>query len=503
MTLRSSRTLRGLALASAGAALAHAAPASADPFLGGPPPITADLADPPAYGYKDGLIYLRDRRDLLRLYPHAQLDLDAHGFFGSRVDTLPAADAGVDLGTRFFVRRARLDLGGELLKRIGFNVGIDLAANPAIDGARSDGTQTRVALADAWVNIDAGRGLGLMIGVFQAPFSLENRSATSDLAMMERNVAIRGFVIPGGKALGIVLLGSTQSETLHWDVGAFGAESLDPGHFERHFDAMGRVYTRPFGSHTESLIRGLQIGVSARVGSRHPRDVTGDAPAITTGQGFALWRPTRTDGLGRTLHVIPSGTQASAGVELTVPIGALILRSEGYWVSRSTREAVEGFQSTNSERFGQLQGVGWYAQISAWILQLSGLINSDVPTLGTFPRPHHLELARTSLVPERYGIEIAFLGAGVNARYDGASRAGAPDASERSTKLQVYQLGVAVNYWHTRHFRLSLNGNLYEAPASGSAKNLAVVPGNLGSATTRDADAHALWELGARSTVMF
>jgi hypothetical protein len=513
MRSQPSRSFRRTSLFGAWASLTvAAAPALADPALPSPPapllvaipgaapPITADLSPLPLYGFKDDLVYLRDPRDVVRLHPHAELDLDAHGFYGSKVDSLGASEAGVDLAPRFFVRRARFGLAGELFERIAFDASLDLVANPAIDGARADGTSTRVALADAWAKVDGGRALSLMLGVFQAPFSFENRTATSDLAMMERNVAIRGFAIPGGKALGAAIGGAAQDGTLHWNLGAFGAESVTPGQFEKHFDGIGRVYIRPLAAHTTSTFRGLQIGVSARSGTRYPRDTTDDAPAITSGQGFALWRPTHADALGRVLHVIPSATQAAAGIEFRLPIKAFALRSEAYWVSRGTREAIDGYQSTNTERLGVLQGVGWYAEVSVWALQAGGLIDGGAPDLAEYPTAEHLELARVTPPPQRHGLEIALLGAGVNAHYDAASRGGAADASSPATGLQIYQMGLAINYWHSSHFRLSMNGNAYIVPGAGGRDNLAMVPGNLGN---RDPGAHALWELGGRTTLMF
>lgn len=479
-----------------GALVTAAASAKADP-----PPITADLSDPPLYGMKDGLVYLRDPKDALRFYPHTQLDLDAHSFWGPGTDTLTPQDAGADLATRFFVRRARFDLGGEFFKRAAFDVGLDLVANPAIDGTRADSTSTRVALADAWVKLDAGRGLGLTLGVFQAPFSLENRTATSELAMMERNVAIRGLVAPQGKALGVSINGSGQYETTHWDIGAFGAESVSPGVFERHFDGIGRFYTRPWASTPGHLLHQLQIGVSARAGVRHPRDVTEDTSAITTGQGFAMWRPTRIDDLGRTVHVIPSGLQWGAGLELLVPIKGFFLRSEAYWISRDTRESQDGLQSTVTDRLGRMQGIGWYAEASIWPLQMAGLV-SEVPLPQSSPHADHLELARAATLPERRGVEIAVLGAGINATYDGASRAGPADPSVLAKNIEIYQFGAALNFWHSRHLRLSINGNMYLVPKSGSAANAAIVPGNIGSPPF-DRDTHTLWELGARTTFMF
>ncbi|MFO0760737.1 MAG: porin [Byssovorax sp.] len=468
------------------------------------PPVAASPSAAPFYGYEDGIFFLRDRRGDLRLYPRALVALDAHGFFGKGADTLSASEAGVDLATSFFVRKARFGLGGELFHRIAFDAGVDVAARPAIDGAATGQPEHVVALDDAWAELDIGRGVRIMGGVFQAPFSLENRSSIGDLGLMERNVAIRGFAIPGGKALGVSAGGSLPHEILCWDVGVFGAESVIPGQFQRHFDGIGRAYMRPLGGRRTSGLRGLQIGVSARAGNRLPRDVSDDMPSINTAQGFPLLRPTHLDRRGRTIHVIPSGMQAAGGLELRIPAGGWDFRAEAYYVSRGTREAIDGHQADTTERLGMLRGVGWYAALSIWPLHARR--GGSLPELGAYPHVKRGEPARAGEPLPRSRLEVTFLTGGINARYDASIRGGDPRSASAApapvaTGIQIYQGGLALGYWHTRHVRFSLNGNLYYVPGSGTPDNLAVVPGNLGQAA--DPSAHLLGELGARTMVQF
>lgn len=476
------------------------APAPAGPARPHPaPPTTANLADPPLAGDKDGLLYLRDPSDRLRLYPRAELALDGHGFRGDNADTLSASDAGVDLGPRFFVRHARFELGGEVFKRLAFGASFDLVANPALDGAQADGRQTRVALVDAWGSVEAGRGLSLRMGVFQAPFSLENTTRTNDLALMEKNLATR-FVVPGQKVLGAAISSASNRNVLRVDVGVFGAESLDPGRFERSFDGIGRVSFHPV---TSGVLREFQLGLSARAGARNLRDSRGDLGAITSGQGFAFWRPTRVSADGRTLHVMPSTGQQALGVELRLPIFSnVFVRSELSWVRRNTRESFGGDENALSERRGTLDGFAWYAEASVWPLQLFGIIEGEMPIFGDYPRSEHLEVATLSVPPNRYGLEVAFLIAEVNARYRSALRGGVEPTPALGEDIEVRQYTLAINYWHTRRFKLSLNLSSYHAKGSGSTKNLAVVPANLGPADERS-NGHSLGEIGARTTLGF
>jgi len=463
------------------------------------PPVLADLDEPPLFGDTGRLVYLRDRRDFIRIYPHARLDTEAHGFFGSRVSSLRADQAGVDLGPAFIVRHARFELGGEALERLAFDFAFDLVENPALDGARADARKTRVGLDAAWTYIDAGRGLGLMMGVFQAPFSLENRTQVSELAFMERSVATRGFAVPASRVLGASLEGSTYLRQLSWSVGAFGGEALGTGSMDRSFDGIGRVSYQPFITHASWPLQGLELGVSLRAGTRNPRDNHSDAPAITTRQGFALWRPTRVDADGQTVHILQTGTQRGIGLELRLPSKCLTLRGEGYYMNRQTRETLEPAASTPGLRGGSISGFAGYVELSSW--PLAGLLDSDQPSPGRFPHPEHLELWNTVPFQERHGIELAALAGGIGASYDAQSRSGTPDPSVRSKRIRIWELGFAVNYWHTARFKIGANLNAYITPKRDD--NLAGVPGNLGPPEQADLAASHLYELAVRATLQF
>jgi hypothetical protein len=226
-------------------------------------------------------------------------------------------------------------------------------------------------------------------------------------------------------------------------------------------------------------------------------------PAITTGQGFVLWRPTYQDSLGRLIHVIPSGAQNVLGGELRLQAGRFALQGEAYYVSNDTREAIDGYQLTNSERFGKMEGVGWYAQLSAWPYGHPFLAGQP-----GFYRPRHLDLASRSPVRTPHGLEVIALVSGINASYKGATRLGSvPDNDTPMGDLTVYQMGVGANYWHSRHAHFGVYYNVYYTPGSattqsGAPVNQAVVPDNL---TTNAAGAanigHVFHELSARLAV--
>jgi Phosphate-selective porin O and P len=461
------------------------------------PPILTELDEPPLVGEYNKLIFVRDRRDVIRLYPHAELVLQAQGSFGRQVKSLSPEQAMVDLGPRFFVRRSRFELGGELAKRLAFSAAIELRASRAIDGARADGRRTEVALDDAWGYVDAGRGLGLMLGLFQTPFSLENRTRVRDLSALERSVAVRGFAVPAPKVLGAAVTGRTYTGVgrLGWTAGAFGAEALEPGEPSRSFDVIGRFGVEPLATHLEhGDLRSLAFGVSGRVGTRNPRDGSSDFPAITTRQGFSLWRPTRKASSGETLRVLQTGTQGALGLDVRIPTRLLTLRTEGFYSLKDTRET----GPLGAERGGTLRGLAGYAELSIWPLMAAGVLDTEQIELGTYPEPEHLELAPTVPHQDRYGVELVLSAGGISARYEPASRSGSEDPAAPAGDVRVLELSGGLNYWHTERFKVGTSYTLYITPSSGGGGNLAGVPGNLDLV---DPGARRLHEVAARLTL--
>ncbi len=103
------------------------------------------------------------------------------------------------------------------------------------------------------------------------------------------------------------------------------------------------------GSH--GAFSDVQVGGSARLGSRDGSTVQYDYAPMTTQGGYAFWKPTYTGSAGL-MHVIPSGAQRAAGAELRVPVSIVDVTGEFVHVNNNTRESLDGMQSTNTERLG-------------------------------------------------------------------------------------------------------------------------------------------------------
>ncbi len=408
---------------------------------------------------------------------------------------------GVDLGPHFLVRHAIFGVSGEVFKTFSFATAFDLVANPAVDGARADGRKRRVALTDAWGAVDAGRGLWLRAGVFAAPFSLENTTNVADLSLLERSTATR-FVVPGNRLLGVSLCGSTLHNAFGWDAGAFGLETLTPGEFERIFDGVGRVTWRPAAAPGRGPEDELELGLSGRVGTRNRRDSVSDLPALTTSQGFALWRPTWVTADGTPVRIVGARTQGAIGGEFRLPGRGYAITGEFDYLTRGADEVAQAAPDVSLRR-GRMQGTTSYLELSLWPLQLLGLVDGYPPVWGRYPTKDHLEVASTTVLPERYGFEVSLLASHVLMHYAAASREGSPDPAAPPGHIAVMQFSAGVNYWQTERFKLGMNFNFYRTPHDAGHPQGAVVPGNFGPPGDDDHRADSVYELAFRLAAKF
>ncbi|HEY4122957.1 MAG TPA: porin, partial [Byssovorax sp.] len=418
------------------------------PVVFGVPVATTEVGDDPSRWPLAGwnkVFFLRDSHDWFHLYPGGRVNVDADAFFGPGVSDTLAPDGGNGLQPKIFLRRARLELAGDFTKYVNFLLSVEFGGQPLTNAngktqnaAASPGqsptadtakfgavqaTAASAALFDVWLNLRAAREFNVMIGQEKTTLSMENRTSDNQTPLMERNVAIRGFVVPTQREIGLTAWGDIGKNTVvGYEGGVYLGDGQNRSQVDEHFDGIGRVFVRPFAADASSPVQHAQIGVSGRYGQRDPRYVGYDESPITTGQGYALWNTTYKDSLGRTIHVIPSHAQAIYGGELRVPVWRLALQSEAYYVASDTREAVDGYQLTNTERFGELKGVGWYAMLSAWPWGQPFIAGDP-----GFVRPTEVDFGHPP-DPPKAAVELLAVVAGVDASYDGASRQGTYDS---------------------------------------------------------------------------
>jgi Phosphate-selective porin O and P len=476
-------------------------------------------------GWRDGF-FLRDARDIVRFYPHLLVETDFYSSFGPGVSSVTAPDVALGLKPHLSIHRARVGFDAELFKRWTVSAILEMGGQPVGDTAGNAETSaagpgttptatsgryapvqtiaTAPAPGDVFIGYSVCKCFNIQIGQFNAPFSMDNRTPDDYYPLMERNVAIRGFAVPNEREIGGMLWGELGPRVFDYELGVFGGDGPNRPSVDANVDFIGRMYARPFaGGATNDVEKYTQIGVSGRHGTRDPAAVGYDYPSITTGQGFVLWKPTYTDSLGRLIHVIPSAAQNEIGGELRMQAGRFALQGEAYYVANDTREAVDGYQLTNTERFGRMLGVGWYAQVSAWPFGDAFL----TPEPGVF-QPRHLDLSGKPPSRTPHGLEVTAQISGINGSYEGASRLmSTPDVSTPAGGITVYQVGLAATYWHTKHARFTVNYNAYitpGTPGNAAGSNEAIVPDNMTTGTDgKPNQGHVLHELGARLAIAF
>ena len=138
----------------------------------------------------------------------------------------------------------------------------------------------------------------------------------------------------------------------------------------------------------------------------------------------------------------------------------------------------------------------------------------NYPSVG---KPLHLDLERPQR-PAAHGVQLVARYERLHASYDGSRRGGTDDALTPTGDIDVHGFSAGVNYWATRHVRVSVDYSGYlfpdSAPTSASANGKpaqtaaqrASAPGQLLAKGVNDSArdrAHALHEVQARVGVQF
>ena len=458
-------------------------------------------------------MFIRDSHDTFRVYPGARIRSD---FYWSPGPKLPVTQGGQQLRPHVAIRRVRLDLSGELLERLGFIAAVELGGERIGAGGSAFTPDGRFAMAsahdgvvrpaEATVSYRFRDWLNFTVGLENVPFSMENRTREEVTTFNERNLAIRGFAVPESQEMGVTAWGELFSKrSLNYELGIYSGDGASRPAVDSRADVVARVFARPLAHSGEGVFfEQAQFGLSMRHGERDQNNVHYDYPNIASNQGWVLWQPGYIDSLDRQTRVIPSGAQNSIGGELRLPLrlptGAVLdLKTEAYYVVNNTREAVDGFEQTHTERFGRVKGIGWYAQVDWWACCTDQLVSGEP---GIF-RPRSVDLEREA--PIKKGLEVSALVAGIVANYSGATRQGAqPDRNTPDSNIAVYQVGGAVQYWFNWNFRAAINYFAYITPDSGDvSRNQAGVPDNLPDESGAIGTRNVHHELGTRLAVTF
>jgi Phosphate-selective porin O and P len=515
------------------------APAIDEPEDGAQPPTPATSDNSPLAtdghplaGYHNGLFYLRDPNDNFRLYIQGRAQIDAYTYYGAGVpDTT--------LKPTVFLRRIRPEVTGELFHKWWFMLAGDFGAtaldNPKGTSAGNTGDPTKAPDAttglppqttryasgqtarisaqatDVFLNYRPTAFVNVQFGQFDAPFTMENRTSDKYLQFMERPLAVRAVGIPTNKEIGAMVWGETGDRLLYYSVGLFNGDGQNRLAVDSRPEFMGRTFVHPFVSViSDPVMKDIQIGASLRYGAKDKNFVEYDYPGMTTQGNYAFWTPSYKGAAGFT-HIIPSGDQLGVGGELRVPVSIFDLTSEFVYIKNNTREAIEGYESTNTERLGDMSGYSYYVQLGFWPIG-----NRDINGKPGYENMPHVDFSKPDPVMPPRAVQLLVKWEQVALTYASASRAGIADAKNIDGDIKVNAFSIGANYWITKHIRLSANYVLNMFPDSAptsvtnqggpvqTSANRAIAPGNtLGKGVNDDArdNAHEVHELLVRAAI--
>lgn len=467
---------------------------------------------PPLAGWHGGVFYLRDSNDDFRLYVQGRAQIDAFNYFGPGVtDT--------SLKSTMFLRRVRPELTGEWHGGLwqwmlagDWGMGLPATDNPK--GKTSGGAETaRVSgvPTDVFINYHPSGLFNIQVGQYDAPFTMENRTSDKYIAFMERSLAVRAVGIPTNKDIGAMVWGETANKLAFYSFGVFDGDGQNRPSVDNRMDVYARFFVHPLAT-SGGPMKDLQIGASFHYGKRDKNYVYYDYPGMTTQGNFTFWSSTYTGSKGLT-HIIPANAQRAIAGELRIPAGDYFdLTSELVYIDNGTREAVDTFQATNSERFGEMKGYAYYVQLGFWPFG-----HRDINGAPGYENPTHVDFKKPDAAPAS-ALQLLAKWEQLNVDYDSAATSGTPDPANVDGKIKVNALSFGANYWATKHLRFSVNYVVDMFPGSAPAKPFdasvapqssdqrAIAPAQtLGKGNNDDAhdNAHVLHELLFRAAVAF
>ncbi len=445
----------------------------------------ADDAAAPLAGWHGGLFFLRSQDDQFRLYIQGRAQIDSYNYFGAGIADQPN---GTNLKSTIFLRRARAEISGEFLGDFQWMLAGDWGATgldnakgtnetsaagpgvaPTATTGRYNSAQTptlRATATDVFINWKANPLFQIQLGQYDAPFTMENRTSDKYIPFMERSLAVRAVGIPTNKEIGAMFWGEAKDKLFFYSVGFFNGDGQGRLSPDNRMDTIGRVFVHPLNT-MKGPLKDLQIGGSFRYGVRDSNYVNYDYAPLSTQGGFTFFNTNYGGSKGNT-HILPAGKQTGFAGELRVPfVDQVDLTSEFVYIKNETREAVEGFQAANTERFGSIKGYAYYVQLGFWPMG-----GRDINGMPGYENPTHVDLKKPDTKPKT-ALQLLLKWEQLNLEYVSNSRSGDADAKGVDGKIKVNALSVGANLWMTKHLRFSANYiyNMFpdSAPTSASA----------------------------------
>ena len=188
--------------------------------------------------------------------------------------------------------------------------------------------------------------------------------------------------------------GETDNRLFSYSVGPFNGDGHEPPERRRavrlHGATRSCTRSRRPSIPKNNPIRDMQIGGSFHYGSRDKKWVDYDYPAMTTQGAYAFWTPTYAGSERHDAHHPVRRSDRGSRASSAIPFDRFDLTGEFVYIKNNTREALEGFEATNTERFGDIKGISYYAQLGYWIFgkrDINGLPGYENPPKLNWSQP--------------------------------------------------------------------------------------------------------------------
>lgn len=466
---------------------AEAAPAPTSPEPATAPATPAAEEPHARIDYSDGSFYLRSANDNIVFVPSGRMHIDTYTFGGPGVNDYHRSN-GSGLSANLFFRRFVIEFGGIIRRKLFYWVGGNFAPTS------TDSVQNSVSTAnvyDGFVGYMPNPQTRIYVGQYNAPFTMENVTSSRWMDMMERALVVRTLATPYNKADGLMVWGETHNRSFEYQAGVFGGDGMNRPSVDNAVDGMGRLVVRPLANRSDALRR-FHVGVGGRIGGRDPNFVRYNAPNLSTPGGFNFWSTTYNDsssGSAVKTDILPAGRQAAVGGEFYLPFERWDVRGEVVYVNENRREVADTDRAT-TVRTGNFHGVGAYGQLSLWLWGTPRINGNPAGTYGVLRLPTGLGTQAPNALQLVARAELIRMQYASNSR--GGALPGTISAATDDIRVNAYQLGL--NYWATKHVRITAEYSLYHFPGS-AATNQAAAPGRLAGTSP---NAHVLNEISFR-----
>lgn len=448
-----------------------------------PPVPLSELQHPRAWlDYQGGTFILRSFDDNLIMVPGFRMQIDTYAFAGEGVrDYHRGNGTGLKLNINF--RRFIIEFGGLIQKKWFWWVGGNFS-QVSLD--RDQNVVANAAFYDGFIGYSWTPNARVYVGQYNAPFVMENVTSSRWMDFQERALTARAFGAPYNKTDGVLLWQNSKNDMFEYQGGVF----MNTGTNGTRINLSGlptgmlRMLMRPLINVVKSDIKHLHIGVSGRANRYNPRYDWFDAPNLTTPGNYTFWSSSYNTGTPDETRIVPDAWQGAVDAELYIPFKRWDIKGEFLYMNESRREILESDRAAgagqHSLRGGRFWGESGYAQVSFWLAGTPRINGNPASLYGIvrLPPKGYTPIAI-------YGLQLALRAEAASMNYDSDSRfgstKGARDANTNHVKVNAYQ--VVMNYWATRHIRLTAAYSLYQFPGTGKETNQALAPGAANPAT--------------------